>query len=265
MNYTFLDFQKEFPNEDACLEYIFKKQFPNHKDWYRVKGRKAYADKSGKQVFPLTGTIFANSNISLLKWFYVIYLFSKSKTGISGKEIQRQIGCTYKCAWRVGHKVRELMHQKGGKLKGVVEVDETYIGGKNPAWMRGKKIPVMGIVERGGRVRAQVIEREDGQMLDMIRKNVEVGATIMSDALSAYRKTTKLGYKHEFVNHWKREYARNGVSTNSIEGVWSQLKGTIKGTYKQVSKKHLQSYVDASVFSYNYRGKETFYVLLGRI
>lgn len=130
MKYTIKNFQKDFPNDDVCLDYIFKQKYPDTKQYYKVKGRKCYANPAGEQIHPLAGTIFEKSSTSLTNWFYAVYLFSQSKNGVSAKELERQLGVTYKCAWRIAKKIRELMSGDGDPLTGTVEVDETYVGGR---------------------------------------------------------------------------------------------------------------------------------------
>lgn len=265
MKYSIIDFQREFPNDDVCLDYIFKKKYGDAK-YYRVQGRKSYADAQGNQVHPLKGTIFEKSDTSLVKWFYAIYLFSVFKNGVAAKELERQLKVTYKTAWRMAFQIRKLMEQDGDKLKGVIEADETYAGGYKKGSHGGKgKTPVLGLVQRGGGVRAKVSVRETRIMLDNIRQNVERGSAIMSDKLGVYKKAAKLGYSHEAVNHWKKEFIRGNVHTNPIEGFWSQLKRSIDGTHHAVSPKHLQHYVDEFSFRYSHRALPIFATLLAKI
>lgn len=127
MKYTIRQFQADFPNEDVCLEYVFKKRFPEANQYYRVKGRKCWANPQGEQIHPLAGTIFEKSSTLLTLWFYAILLFSQSKNGVAAKELERQLGVTYKCAWRMARQIRSLMSDSSDPLIGEVEVDETYI------------------------------------------------------------------------------------------------------------------------------------------
>jgi len=155
MMYGILDFQKDFPDDDACLDHIFHKRYPDAVGYYRIKSRKAYVNKDGHHIHPLAGTIFEKSSTSLWKWFFAIFLFSASKHGVSAKELQRQLTITYKCAWRMAFMIRSQMSQDSqGKLFGVVEADETYIGGirRTTAWAKAKS-PVVGMVQRDGRKR----------------------------------------------------------------------------------------------------------------
>jgi len=254
-----------FPNDEACLEFIFRK---NHgmRDYRRVLGRACFQNPKGEQVYPLAGTIFERSSTPLVKWFYAIYLFSVSKHGVSAAEIQRHVEVTYKTAWRMARLIRTLMSSKV-RLSGIVEVDETYIGGRRSSRRRwSNKEMVMGIVERGGKVHAKHLPaRENHLLLEEIASTVEEGSVIFSDQLPAYRRTTRMGYVHDTVNHGIREYARGITHTNTIEGVWSQLKRSIRGTHVAVSKQHLQGYVDQLTFRYRQSSEASFMELLARI
>lgn len=268
--YSILDFQKEFPTDDVCLHYLFMNKYPDLvKTFYKIKGRKGYANAAGdKQIYPLAGTIFEKSETSLVKWFYAIYLFSQSKNGVSAKELERQLKVTYKTAWRMAKQIRMLMTDDGEMLSGIVEADETYYGGYRKGGQGGRgKTPILGFVSREGKVKAKVSRRETHLVLDNIRENVKKGSTIFSDQYGVYKKVVKLGldYKHDSINHWKREYGRGEVHTNTIEGFWSQLKRSINGTYHAVSPEYLQSYVNEFAFRYSNRSKEIFQILLKRI
>lgn len=169
MRYTKKDFDAEFPTDDACLDEIFQQRYGDVKDcpscgvidtkFYRVRGRKCYACMHcGYQLHPLAQTIFHKSSTSLKDWFYAIYLFSVSKNGVAAKELERHLGVTYKTAHRMARQIRSLMKEDGEKISGNVEADETYIGGKSTSRQRFKnKTPVLGVVERGGEVRALAV------------------------------------------------------------------------------------------------------------
>ena len=264
--YTITQFRAEFPTDDVCLDYIFKKKYPTLKA-YKIAGRKDYADASGKQYSPLAGTIFEKSSTKLTLWFYAIYLFAVSKNGVSAKELQRQLGVTYKTAWRMAKQIRSLMGDNGDMLSGTIEADETYMGGFKKNGQGGKgKTPVLGLVERGGAVNAKVSRRETHLVLDNIRKNVEKGSTIFSDQFGVYKKVQKIGYGHNSINHWKKEYGRGEVHTNTIEGFWAQLKRGLLGTYNgAISLDYLQSYVNEFSFRYCQSSSQTFEKLMARI
>lgn len=264
--YTITQFRKEFPDERSCLDYIFAKKHPNLTGYYFVEGRKCYANSAGKQIHPVAGTIFEKSSTPLTLWFYAIYLFSASRNGVAAKELQRQLGVTYKTAWRMAKQIRSLMSRDGGKLFGTVEVDETYIGGKHLRARGFKdKTAVMGMVERKGRVYARHIpNREKHTLLGEISRNVRKGSTIMTDEWEAYKSAPRLGYKRYAVQHAAKEYVRGKVHTNTIEGFWGQLKRSLDGTYHAVSRKHLQSYVDEFSFRRNHVS-DVFGALVARI
>jgi transposase-like protein len=287
--YTIKSFHADFPDDAACLDFVFKTRWPDggtckcgKKDcFYPVKGRRSYACSwCGYQISPTAGTIFHKSETSLKSWFFAMFLMSSSKNGVAAKELERQIGVTYKTAHRMGHKIRQLMQSGGDMLCGVVEADETFIGGlaknmhraKRKAAIKGTggatKTPVIGILERGGNVRAKVVnEVATHVVLPNILDNVKKGTVICTDEYNGYKLLTKAGYNHFRISHSSRRYVRGQVHTNSIEGFWSQLKRSINGTFHHVSKQHLQSYVNEFVFRYNLRRSEKpiFYELSGRV
>lgn len=267
--YTFKELQKDFPSDEVCLEYIFKQKYPNLEGYYPVKGRKSYVDAQGKQIHPLANTIFEKSSTPLVSWFYAIFLFSSSRNGVSAKELERQVGVTYKTAWRMAKQIRSLMKDGDSMLSGVVEVDETYFGGKDKMENgRKNKSAVMGMVERQGKIKAKQIEnRQTHIILNNIKENIEKGSYLMTDEFKVYTKTPKLGYGRGSIKHGRKHYVRGLVHTNTIEGFWGQLKRSISGTYHSVSSKHLQSYVDEFSFRYNLRQQpqSIFYSLMKKV
>jgi transposase-like protein len=263
MRYTVTQFKADFPDDDACLELIFLNRFGDLEfcpkcgaktKFYRVKKRQCYACMHcGYQIHPLAKTIFRKSSTSLWNWFYAIYLFSVAKNGVSAKEIERHLGVTYKTAWRMAKQIRLLMQQDVNKLTGIVEADETYIGGKTTWDNKYKnKTSVLGLAEKNGGAKAVVADANATHALPFIRANVEQGSTIHTDESRIYSRV-KWDFEHKFVNHSQKEYVKNGVHTNTIEGFWGQMKRSISGTYHCVSPKYLQSYVNEFVFRYNYR------------
>lgn len=262
MNYTIKQFNKDFSSDDACLNYIFKSRFTGFKcprcgkdKFYRVKGRKTYACRCGYQINPVSGTIFHKSDTKLTDWFFAIYLMSQSKHGVSAKEIQRHLGTTYKTAWRIAKLIRSLMTQDKDKLNKIVEADEFYYGGRRKLSRKyDNKVSVVGIVQRGGKVKAKIIDEViTHKLLNTLQDNVERGTYLLTDDNAIYPKSKRLGYFHNSVNHSKKEFVRNEVHTNTIEGVWSNLKRSIYGTYHAVSPKYLQNYINEFAFSYNSR------------
>jgi transposase len=278
MKYTIKQFRKDFPDDNACLKYIFNTRFPDFKcpncgksDFYLIKGRKALACSCGYQINPTANTIFHKSSTSLTDWFFAIYLFSASKNGVSAKELQRHLGTTYKTAWRIANKIRSLMKQGGNKLSGIVEADETYIGGKRRLSCKyDNKETVMGIVQRGGGIKTKHIpNNQTHTLLKTLKDNVQFGSRVITDDNTAYKpnKIMRCGMFHDKVCHSKNEYARGDVYTNTIEGFFSQMKRSIDGTYHSVSRKYLQLYVDEFSYYYNQRfaGTSVFHDLLSRL
>lgn len=269
MKYALSQLLAEFSSNDICLNYIFQNSYkhcPNcsGSTFYRIKNRPAFICRCGHQIYPLKGTIFEKSRTPLISWFYVIYLFSVSKNGVAATEIQRHLGVTYKTAWRMGHQIRKLMRSDDRILEGIVEVDETYIGGRHRKFLKyKKKFPVFGAVERGGSIRATHVKSTGVRvLLPEIYRTVKPDTQIYSDEWGAYKKLSRYGYRHDTVVHSKYEWARENVHTNTIEGFWGQLKRSLHGTHHSVSKKWLQSYVDEFVFRYNHRNEPTFHKLL---
>lgn len=286
MKYTINHFRKEFPTDDVCLDYLLNVRFggktgkcPACKkvaNWSRVGGRKTYACSwCGKQVSPTAGTIFHKSETALTHWFYAAFLMSQSKNGVAAKEIERLVGVSYKCAWRMMHQIRKLMEQGPSLFDGTVEADETYVGGVRRG-RRGRgasgKTPVFGIAKRDGEVFAKAVPNvKASTVMPLIRDHVKIGSTVMTDEFGIYRGSKKAGYKHKTVEHGAGEYVRRGrpdkIHTNTIEGFWSQLKRSVDGTHHSVSGKHLQRYVDEHVFRYNLRNSPVhlFQHLLARV
>lgn len=277
MRYTLKQFQIDYPTDDICLQTVFSNRYGDVKfcpscaaetNFYRVKGRKCYACQwCGYQLHPLAQTIFHKSDTPLTSWFYVIYLFSVSKNGVAAKEIERHLGVTYKTAHRMARLVRSLMDQGGDMLTGTVEIDETYIGGRRRGSKRGRgvehKIPVVGMVERDGGVRAEVtVNTKVGSVMPLVRKHVGIDAHVNTDQYRVYNEIKRMGYSHSTVNHANKEYVRGDAHTNTIEGFWGQMKRSINGTYHMVSPKYLQLYVDEFAFRYNYRGVAVYPVLV---
>ena len=270
-------FNKKFPNNEACLAWLFEAKFGNptcpkcHKlnKYHQQKGSSHFVCAcGGHQLSPKINTIFQKSDTDLYKWFFAIYLFSASKNGVAGKELQRQLGVTYKTAWRMTKQIRHLMKQGNSMLSGVIDIDETYMGGKMRGGKRGlgseNKTAIFGMIERKGNVKAHVIRIKKNNVMPIVRKTVVTGSNLMTDQFRMYRRLPEMGFNHEAVNHGRKEYVRGSVHTNTIEGFWSQVKRSIDGTYHAVSKKHLQSYVDEFSFRRNEKNA-VFEAMVGRI
>ena len=270
MTFTVTDFFRQFPTDDACLEHLWNIRFGDEVEcekcgkvgrFYRLRKEPAYScPRCGHHIHPMVGTPFAKSRTPLQKWFYAMYLFTTTRHGVAAKELQRQLGVTYKTAWRIGHELRKYMAEVDGEtpLGGIVEVDETYIGGKRSGGKRGRGAPnktvVFGMLERGGDVMTKVVPNVRKKTLQpIIKGNVEQGSTVNSDELKSYSGLSKAGFEHETPNHGAGEYVDGDCHVNGIEGFWARLKLSIRGTHVHVSRKHLQTYVNEFEYRYNMR------------
>lgn len=268
--YTTRDFDRDFPDDDACLEFLFKSRWPDGvfcekcqkvTAHYRIKGRPCYScEHCGSHIYPMAGTIFQDTRFSHLRlWFKAVAYMAVTRCGISSRQLSRDVGVGVKTAWRMFHKIREVLKDDGSMFISPVEVDETYIGGKQPGGKRGRgsenKTVVMGIVERKGRVRARVVPNVKARtLLPIIQSYVPTGSTIYTDDLLSYGRLGQLGYSRKTVAHSQGQYVTGGdIHTNTIEGFWSQLKRSIDGTYHHVTPKYLSLYVDEYSFRYSHR------------
>lgn len=285
---TIFELLKKFPTESSIIEYFIKARYgetvicPHCGHVIEVKHRndrpKLFNCRFCKNTFSVfKGTIFEKSDTDLRKWFYAIHLFLNDKKGISAKQLQREIGVTYKTAWRMLHKIREAMSNTdmNKAFEAIVEIDETYIGGRprkrngeSVPSKRGRgtnKTPVVGVKERSSnKVYAQVaLPNKKGQKLTgkqlfkILDKVCKDNTTVMTDDFSGYNFLDRENinkYVRLTVNHYSGQfYAGNGIHTNGIESFWSVLKRGIYGTYHHVSVKYLQNYVNEFCFRQNHR------------
>jgi transposase len=263
------EFMSMFPNDEACLEYLFKKNFGDNFACPRCgetgKFRKlskmpAYTCQCGEHIHPMVGSPFHRSHTPLQKWFYAIYLFTTTRHGVPAKELQRQLSVNYKTAWRMGHEIRKYLGHVDGDppLEGHVEIDETMLGGRKRGGKRGRGAPgktvVFGMVERSGSVMTRVVENVKRATLEPhILANVKEGSTVSTDELKSYANLARRGYKHGAVNHTRDEWVNGLHHTNTIEGFWSILKRSIRGTHVHVSRRHLTKYLCEFEFRWNWR------------
>lgn len=272
--------KREFPTEEACLAYIFDtlhtRECSCGGEYSPITGRKQYqCSKCRFQIAPTAGTIFEKSSTPLTLWFHAILVFSNAKSGISAKQMQRELEVTYKCAWRILSRIRKALKQSDDLLKGSVEMDSAYIGGVRNAGKNNENLKeavaaksvITVAVERGGRIRAKATSDVTANSIEyFIRENIKNGSRLFTDNAKGYRRMAK-DYDLSSVDHGKREYVRGEAHVNTIETWFAHLKRSLRGTFKSVSKRHLQSYLDAFAFHYNNRhsDRERFEALLGSV
>lgn len=261
---------KHLSDEKAAYEYLAKLRWPEGPRCVHCQGDKIYTlnvasskrvvlkcGKCRKQFSATVGTIFEDSHIPLSKWFMAIQLMCSSKKGISAHQLHRTLGITYKSAWFMAHRIRLAMQESpmAGKLGGIIEADETYIGGKEKrTGAPSKKAPVFALVERKGRVRSFTIPNVTSKNLRaIIKEHVTPESRIMTDEFIGYRGLKKDFADHQTINHSRGHYVRGEVTTNTIEGYFSLLKRGLTGTYHHVSKHHLHRYLAEFDFRYNAR------------
>ncbi len=282
------EFFARFPNEEACLVHLMNVRFGGTKmdcpecgaegEFYKLRERRVYACPHCRfQIAPTANTIFHDTRTPLVSWFYAIYLFVVTRHGVSGKELQRQLGVTYKTAYRIGMQIRKLIGSvdEFKALQGHVELDETFVGGKakRPNIYANKTI-VMGLKERGGVMRTEIIPDTTTKTLRrVVLENIQPKTVVSTDEWPAYKLLTGADYQHGSVNHSKDEWAKvdpeTGVNhhVQHVESFWSLFKRSVKSTHIHVSAKRMQVYLDEFTFRSNHRqmGNAMFDLLIGAV
>jgi transposase len=294
-----MEFIREFPNDEACLEWLWRNRYsPDGEHAYcprceTTRRFKRYTGKRQRQVWtctsctqqlsPTAGTIFHKSSTSLHLWFYAMWIMTSTRCGVSAKQLERELGVTYKTAWRMFNLIRNrLMAQDyQGPLGGEVEADETWIGGKMRESERRqiaaskanrigpyvkKREVTFAMVERGGKVRALHVRSRYGYTLrSNIREHVLPDSMVYTDDYGGYNGLDRK-YRHQRINHTERVYVSGQVHTQTIEGFFSLVKNGIRGVYHSVSAKWLQGYLNEYAWRYNHRddGEAMFKTLLLR-
>jgi len=280
--HTFKQFQAIYPTDAHCLAKLMEVNYGGTEivcpgcgldtKFHPLAKRRAFVcQRCGHHVYPAAGTIFHKSRTSLTKWFFAMYLMTSTRHGVAAKEIERQLGVTYKCAWRMCHELRKLMASAdyGGKLGGPgshVEIDETLVGGRQTVGPRGRpratkdktqfanKTMVFGMVERDGNLRAGPVPNAWQTTVEpIVRANVKPGGTVTTDEHGGYNDIGLLGLTHDTVKHSAKEYVRGIHHTNTIEGHWGHFKRAVLGTHVHISGKHMWKYVAEFTYRRNYR------------
>ena len=256
-------------DESKCHAYLEVLRWPDGVECPRCQSKKISRIKKRRQFdcddchyhFSVrTGTILHDSHLPVWKWFLAVYMICQSKKGISSNHLKRMLGVSYKTAWYLTHRIRATMKDEDADLlNGIVEVDETFVGGKKKGVGRGryhgKKVVVVGAAERGGEIRLKVISNRGRKALhEFIREHIaDETREIHTDDWSPYRGIQDEHIKHRTVNHSIKQWVQGDVHTNTIEGVWSLLERSIVGSYHKLSTKHLPAYLDEMAFRYNNR------------
>ena len=271
---SILQLFEAFPTEQSCIDHLENLRwggyvvspFDSTSKVYKCKDNKYRCKNTGKYFNVKTNTLFDNTKIPLRKWFAAIWLVTCHKKGVSSLQLSRDLDITQKSAWFMLQRIRNCFGiENNNDLSNTVELDETYIGGKNKNRHNDKKVensqgrsvkdktPVFGMIERKGKLNAKVVTDTKCETLTKEVIKFVKDALICTDEWWGYNSIKKLFKRHEIVNHKSNEYVRGDVYTNTIEVFWSLLKRGIIGIYHFTSKQHLQRYVDEFVFRYNTR------------
>jgi transposase len=271
--FTRFEFDRMFPDDAACLDWLFQHRYPEGvhcptckkvTKHYREAKRPSYSCHCGHHVHPMRGTVFQDSATSLRLWFLAIYLMAATRCGISAKQLEREIGVTYKCAWRMFHQIKKMLSEDVMSLLGEIEVDESFFGGsdqnKHVSKRQGfkgryNKATVFGMVERKGKVIAKVIDSppRSANILPHIKTKVLPKSVIFSDEANFYDALKGMGFTHKRVHHTQQVYVAGDAHVNTLEGFWSLCKRGLDGVHHVVGKKYLQDYLNSYAFRWNHR------------
>ncbi len=295
--FTLLTLSDNFPDEESCIRYFEEMRWGDKvvspydatSKVYKCSNGRYKCKNTGRYFDVKTGTAFANTKLPLRAWFYAMMLFLSHKRGVSSCQLARGLGITQKTAWNMLHKIRQYMTKENNHvLSGEVEIDETFVGGKNKNRHKDKKVekcqgrsfkdkvPVFGMLERNGKVIAKVVSNTQAKTLvPIVRKNVEAGSVVYTDGweytglIGSYKQMSVDHEKHFYGTTYATEYGEIiTISTNGIENVWSHFKRMIIGIYYHVSKEYMQRYVDEYIFRFNtrnYSDSQRFNLLLRNI
>jgi transposase-like protein len=286
--FTYHQFLDMFPDNEACLVYL-KEQFyadgtacpkcEKASKFHRIRGRSAYSCQyCGHHVYPTAGTIFHKSTVSLQLWFFAIYLMSSTRCGISAKQLEREIGVTYKTAHRMFKQIRTLLSDEGEPpLSGNVEVDESAYGGRPRAYeqrhnlgniRRSYRPTMLAMVERKGRYRVRLIsDRGTRAIHTAVKEHVRPDSVLFTDEWNCYTTLATSYQGHRRIKHRAKIYAVGDTHTQTVEGFFGLVKNGIRGVYRSVSIEYLQSYLNEYCFRLNNRhtGVPMFFAMLNRV
>lgn len=278
---TFVEFTKRFSDDETCLNFLWVTRYAPDgetalcpkceverpfKRYPMAQQRQSWTCTAcGQHIHPTAGTIFHKSSTSLHLWFFAIYIMTSTRCGVSAKQLERELGVTYKTAWRMFNLIRnQLMFQdEDTPLSGDVEADETYMGGRPRANSKltleqklGRKTAVFAAVERGGRVRAEVMPNPSvsgPEAKAIVTELVKAESRLFTDDARIYRGMERVYSEHHTINHSERIYVRGNVHTQTIDGFFSTVKNGVRGVYHNVSRKWLQGYLNEYAWRYNHR------------